>query len=77
MIASRFTPIETTPAGIKARDNDTAQTVVLVDVNHLDPRVVGIFHPALITNFAIVDLLDHPARSLPSRIEIRPSRPKK
>lgn len=26
---------------------------------------------------AIVDLLDHPARSLPSRIEIRPSRPKK
>ena len=26
---------------------------------------------------AIVDLLDHPARSLPSRIEIRPARPKK
>ena len=26
---------------------------------------------------AIVDLLNHPARSLPSRIEIRPSRPKK
>ena len=26
---------------------------------------------------AIVDLLDHPARSLPSRIDIRPSRPKK
>ena len=26
---------------------------------------------------AIVDLLDHPARSLPSRIEIRPSRPPK
>ena len=26
---------------------------------------------------AIVDALDHPARSLPSRIEIRPSRPKK
>ena len=25
----------------------------------------------------IVDLLDHPARSLPSRIEIRPARPKK
>ena len=25
---------------------------------------------------AIVDLLDHPARSLPSRIEIRPARPK-
>jgi NAD(P)-dependent dehydrogenase (short-subunit alcohol dehydrogenase family) len=26
---------------------------------------------------AVVDLLNHPARSLPSRIEIRPSRPKK
>jgi 3-oxoacyl-[acyl-carrier protein] reductase len=26
---------------------------------------------------AIVDLLNHPARSLPSRVEIRPSRPKK
>ena len=26
---------------------------------------------------AIVDLLDHPARSLPSRIEIRPSKPKR
>lgn len=26
---------------------------------------------------AIVDLLDHPGRSLPSRIEIRPARPKK
>jgi short-subunit dehydrogenase len=26
---------------------------------------------------AIVDLLNHPARSLPSRIEIRPSRPPK
>jgi tRNA A-37 threonylcarbamoyl transferase component Bud32 len=55
MIASRFTPIETTPAGIKARDNDTAQTVVLVDVNHIDPRVVGIFHPALVTIFTIVE----------------------
>jgi tRNA A-37 threonylcarbamoyl transferase component Bud32 len=55
MIASRFTPIETTPAGIKARDNETAQTVVLVDVNHIDPRVVGIFHPALITIFTIVE----------------------
>jgi 3-oxoacyl-[acyl-carrier protein] reductase len=26
---------------------------------------------------AVVDLLDHPARSLPSRIEIRPSKPKR
>ena len=55
MIANRFTPIETTPAGIKARDQETAQTVLLVDVRHLDARVVGIFHPALITIFAIVE----------------------
>jgi short-subunit dehydrogenase len=26
---------------------------------------------------AIIDILNHPARSLPSRIEIRPSRPQK
>lgn len=55
MIAGRFTPIETTPAGIKARDQETAQTVLLVDVDHLDPAVVGVFHPALVTVFAIVD----------------------
>ena len=61
MIANRFVPLETTPAGIKARDQDTAQTVLLVDVRHLDPRVAGIFHPALVTVFAIVD---HAGREL-------------
>lgn len=61
MIANRFVPIETTPAGIKARDQETAQTVVLVDVRHLDERVVGVFHPALITVFAIVE---HAGRTL-------------
>jgi tRNA A-37 threonylcarbamoyl transferase component Bud32 len=55
MIADRFVPIETTAAGIKARDNATAQTVLLVDVSHLDSRVVGVFHPALISVFAIVE----------------------
>ncbi len=55
MIANRFSPIETTQAGIKARDQDTAQTVLLVDVRNLDPRIAGIFHPALITVFAIVE----------------------
>ena len=55
LIANRFVPIETTPAGIKARDHDTAQTVLLVDVRHLDPGVVGVFHPAIVTVFAIVD----------------------
>jgi hypothetical protein len=55
MIANRFAPIETTVAGIKARDLATAQTVMLVDVKDLDARLTGIFHPALVTIFAIVD----------------------
>lgn len=54
MIANRFVPIETTAAGIKARDNETAQTVLLVDVNHFDHRLVGVFHPALVSVFAVV-----------------------
>lgn len=61
MIANRFTAIETSPAGIKARDHDTAQTVVLVDVDHFDSRLVGVSHPALITVFAIVE---HAGRTL-------------
>ena len=55
MIANRFVILDTTPAGIKARDQETAQTVLLVDVRTLDPRLVGVFHPALITVFAVVD----------------------
>jgi tRNA A-37 threonylcarbamoyl transferase component Bud32 len=55
VIANRFVPLETTAAGIKARDQDTAQTVVLVDVKHFEPRLVGIFHPALIAVFAVVE----------------------
>lgn len=55
MIANRFTPLETTAAGIKARDQDTAQTVLLVDIGDLDARLAGVFHPALVTIFAIVD----------------------
>lgn len=61
MIANRFVILETTPAGIKARDQETAQTVLLVDVRHLDPRLAGIFHPALITVFTIVE---HAGRTL-------------
>ena len=55
MIANRFVAIETTRAGIKARDQHTAQTVLLVDVSHFDDHLVGIFHPALITIFAVVE----------------------
>jgi serine/threonine protein kinase len=55
MIANRFVTLETTAAGIKARDQETAQTVLLVDVNHLDPRLTGVFHPALVAVFAVVE----------------------
>jgi len=61
MIANRFVAIETTRAGIKARDQETAQTVFLVDVNHFDDRLVGVFHPALVSVFAVVE---HAGRSL-------------
>lgn len=55
MIGNRFAPIETTAAGIKARDLETAQTVMLVEIKDLDARLIGLFHPALVTIFAIVD----------------------
>ena len=61
MIANRFVPLETTSAGIKARDQETAQTVLLVDVRHFDARLVGVIHPALISVFAIVE---HDGREL-------------
>jgi len=63
MIAGRFQPIGPAVRGapIKARDLETAQTVMLMDVPTLDPRVVGLFHPALLTVFAIVE---HEGRQL-------------
>jgi len=57
LIAGRFVRLESSAAGIKARDQDTAQTVMLVDAPTLDARFAGIFHPGLITIFAIVDHL--------------------
>jgi serine/threonine protein kinase len=57
LIADRFEPLGPIAAGqpIKARDRDTAQTVVLVEVTNLDSRLAGLFHPALVAIFAIVD----------------------
>lgn len=73
MIANRFAPIETTANGIRARDLDTAQTVLLVDVKDLDARLAGIFHPALVTIFAIVE---YAGRSLAATefVQARPLR---
>jgi hypothetical protein len=55
MIAGRFEKLGYAGTAIKARDNETAQTVLLVDVRNLDPRFAGIIHPALQSIFAIVD----------------------
>ncbi len=55
MIANRFVQLAATPSGIKARDQATAQTVLLTDVGNFDPRLIGVFHPALIAVFAVVD----------------------
>jgi serine/threonine protein kinase len=55
MIGNRYEPLEPLQAGapIRARDNQTAQTVVLQAVRPLDERLVGIFHPSLIAIFEI------------------------
>lgn len=55
MIAARFEKLGYAGTAIKARDHETAQTVLLVDVRDLDPRLAGIIHPALQSIFAIVD----------------------
>ena len=48
-------------------DEDSAQTFVFPER----------FEPGCREHLAILDLLGYPARSLPSRIEIRPSRPRR
>ena len=55
MIADRYQPLEPQQGGspIRARDMQTAQTVVLQAVRPLDERLIGIFHPSLITIFDI------------------------
>lgn len=57
MIADRFIPVEAVTPGkpVKCRDQQTAQTVILQPVRDLDPRLVGIFHPSLLTIFALVE----------------------
>lgn len=56
MIANRYEPLEHAPAGapVKARDMQTAQTVMLRPIARLDERLCGIFHPAFVTIFDIV-----------------------
>ncbi len=56
MIANRYEPLELAPAGaaVKARDMQTAQTVMLRPITRLDERLCGLFHPSLVTIFDIV-----------------------
>lgn len=56
MIASRYEPLELAPPGaaVKARDMQTAQTVMLRPVTRIDERLCGLFHPALVAIFDIV-----------------------
>jgi hypothetical protein len=61
VLANRFQPLEpyTPGAPVKARDLESAQTVVLEPVHDLDARLAGIFHPSLLTIFAIVEHEGH------------------
>ena len=52
MIAGRFEKLGYVGTGIKAGDNETAQTVLLVAVRNFDQRYAGVFHPALQSIFA-------------------------
>ncbi|MEP6782181.1 MAG: hypothetical protein ABI983_00850 [Acidobacteriota bacterium] len=73
MIGNRFEPLEPSTPGrpIRARDLETAQTVVLHEVTSLDDRLVGVFHPALLAVFAIVE---HGGRTL-AALESTQARP--
>jgi serine/threonine protein kinase len=56
VIANRYEPLEAAPAGaaVKARDMQTAQTVMLRPVTRVDDRWCGVFHPSLVAIFDIV-----------------------
>jgi tRNA A-37 threonylcarbamoyl transferase component Bud32 len=56
VIADRYEALEVVPAGaaVKARDLQTAQTVMLRPITRVDERVCGLFHPALVAIFDVV-----------------------
>jgi serine/threonine protein kinase len=56
VIANRYEPLELAPPGaaVKARDLQTAQTVMLRPITRVDERLRGIFHPSLLAIFDIV-----------------------
>jgi serine/threonine protein kinase len=56
VIANRYEPLELAPAGapVKARDMQTAQTVMLRPIVRVDHRLPGLFHPSVVTIFDVV-----------------------
>lgn len=56
MIANRYEPLSAAPPGsaVKARDMETAQTVMLRPVTRSDERLRGLFHPAVVVIFDFV-----------------------
>jgi len=56
VIAGRYQPLEAAPAGaaVRARDMQTAQTVMLRPVSRIDDRLRGVSHPSLLTIFDVV-----------------------
>lgn len=56
MIANRYEPLESALPGapVKARDMQTAQTVMLRPIGNVDARLPGFFHPAVVAIFDVV-----------------------
>lgn len=56
LIADRYEPLEAAPPGsaVKARDMQTAQTVMLRPMTRIDERLRGLFHPAVVAIFDFV-----------------------
>lgn len=56
MIANRYDPLEAAPPGsaVKARDMQTAQTVMLRPIVRIDERLCRLFHPAMVAIFDLV-----------------------
>ena len=73
MIAGRFQPLEAIRPGspIKARDLVSAQTVLLHAVVDLDRRLIGFFHPSIVSIF---DIVNHDGQWL-AACEFVPSNP--
>jgi serine/threonine protein kinase len=73
LIAGRFLPLAAPAPGqaVRCRDQQTAQTVMLTPSARVDARLAGLFHPSLLTIFAIVEHEGEPLAAC----EFVPARP--